>query len=351
VSDEVQTPPQPPARPWWRRTVWLALAAGISGYLLFIVGRELELRQLWAMARGAPPATLAGALGLYLLLGCWRTLRFKVLLREGRQRPLPLLRLLPVVLLHNLLVRTLPLWTGEIAFVTLTRRHLETPIGDSVGSLLGARLLELLLVLVGGLTSLLLIDEIFQLSRAAVATVGSAGLLLCLAGLFVSGAATRRIAGWLDAWGGGGGRAGRTLLSRGAARLDVAGERLGQLRNRRTCSGALALTVCTYGTSIGFNLLLLRSAGVEGALPALVAAISVVILTSAIPLSISGLGVVDGGWTWGLVMLVGVELGRAASISFYLHGVQLLCALLTGALGYLWLQGLRLAAARAGAPR
>jgi uncharacterized membrane protein YbhN (UPF0104 family) len=324
---------EPPRR---RRLLWLLLAAAISGYLLYVVGQRLDLRQLWTMAREVPPSGLAGALGLYFLLGCLRTLRFRVLL----ERPLPLGTLLPIVLLHNLLVRTLPLWTGEISFVTLTRSHLETKIGDSVGSLLGAKLLELLLVVVGGFTSLLLIQALFEVDRALIVAVGGGCLLACLAGLSFSGA----VVGWL-ARRFTGGRS--SLLGTIGDKLADVGDHLGRVRGARTFSAALGLTLCTYSTSLCFNLLLLRSVGVEGELPALVATISVVTLASAIPLSISGLGLVEGGWTWGLVTLAAVQVERAAGISFFLHGCQLLCALLTGAVGYLWLQGLRLAAARA----
>ncbi|MBZ0302904.1 MAG: hypothetical protein K8J31_24375, partial [Anaerolineae bacterium] len=53
--------------------------------------------------------------------------------------------------------------------------------------------------------------------------------------------------------------------------------------------------------------------------------------------TISGLGMIEGGWTFGLVTLAGYDVGQAASIGFFLHGCQIVCAVTTGLIGYLWL--------------
>ena len=47
---------------------------------------------------------------------------------------------------------------------------------------------------------------------------------------------------------------------------------------------------------------------------------------------------IEGGWTFGLVTLAGYDIGQAASIGFFLHACQIITAVMTGLLGYLWLQ-------------
>jgi hypothetical protein len=71
----------------------------------------------------------------------------------------------------------------------------------------------------------------------------------------------------------------------------------------------------------------------------LIGVINIVMLTEALPLAtISGLGMIEGGWTFGFVAFAGLSVDQAASLGFFLHGCQLLAAAGTGILGYAWLQ-------------
>ena len=307
------------------RALWIALAVCVSAYLLYLLGRELDLEQLWLMIRRAPAGALAAALGLYALLGGWRALRFRLL--HG-QADLGLATLYPITLVHNLLVRTLPLRIGEVAYITLTRNHLGLSVGDSFGALVGARLFEAMLVVGVGATCLLLAHP-GDIGRTTVIALGSAGLALCLAGLFLLAPLVRflaRILAWLVSEG---------RLTRGVGdRLEVAAVRLEGIRAPRVFAGSLLLSVCCYASGAGFNLVLLRSVAEGASVPLLLAVHSVVSLAAVIPLSVSGLGIVEGSWTYGLTALAGLELDRAVGISFFLHGCQLLSALVTGVAGY-----------------
>jgi uncharacterized membrane protein YbhN (UPF0104 family) len=101
----------------------------------------------------------------------------------------------------------------------------------------------------------------------------------------------------------------------------------------------LLWSLLTYGMSVAFNLVLLYGLGVDVSLGLLVGIISIVQLTDALPLAtISGLGIVEGGWTFGFVVFAGYTVEQAAPMAFFLHGAQLLAAASTGLLGYLWLQ-------------
>ena len=177
-------------RPRPGRVLWVILALAVSGCLLLLLGRLLDARQLVGMARQVPLASLAASAGIYALLNMWRALRFRWL----HARPdLPVRVLFPVTLAHNLLVQTLPLRSGELAYVALARRHLGISIGDSVGALLGARLFEMILVLVCGLTCILLMPQFRLASRSTALLLGAACLLLCLAALFCLGPILRRV--------------------------------------------------------------------------------------------------------------------------------------------------------------
>jgi uncharacterized protein (TIRG00374 family) len=325
-----------------RRLLWLVVAICVSGYLLWLLGRRCDLDALMSMIRRAPSWSLLTALALYLTLGLWRALRFRVLLEQGS---LSLAVLYPIVLLHNLLVRTFPFWTGEISYVTLTRHYLDVPVGQSVGTLVGARLFELMLVIVGGFTSALMVGEVLASDRSAVVMFGGGALVACLACIFLLGGLARRSGTLISRVAGQRARPGLPELI--AEKLGVAADSLDSLRKPRVFAGSLFFSLCTYATSIAFNLLLLHAAGIDSGVAVLIAVISVAVLASAIPLSVSGLGVVEGGWTYGLVALASLDPDRAVVVAFFLHGCQLLAALLTGAAGYIWLQGLRIARGRA----
>ena len=321
-----------------RRLLWFVVAVCVSGYLLWLLGRRFNLAELMSMIQRAPLWSLLTALALYLVLGLWRALRFRVLLEQGS---LSLAVLYPIALLHNLLVRTFPLWTGEISYVTLTRHYLEVPVGQGVGTLVGARLFELMLVIVGGFTSALMVGEVLATDRWAVLLFGVGGFAACLASIFLLGGLARRSGSIFSSLADK--RPSPGLPGQIAEKLAGAADRLDSLRKPRVFVGSIFFSLCTYSTSIAFNTVLLHAAGVDGGFAVLIAVISVVMLISAIPLSVSGFGVVEGGWTYGLVALASLDPDRAVAVAFFLHGCQLLAALVTGGAGYLWLQGLRIA--------
>jgi len=112
-----------------------------------------------------------------------------------------------------------------------------------------------------------------------------------------------------------------------------------RVRQPRVFLQTLIISSLTYSMSTSFNLVLLYAIGTDINLGILIGVISIVMLTDALPLAtISGLGMVEGGWTFGLVAFAGMPVDQAASLGFFLHGCQLLAAAGMGILGYTWLQ-------------
>lgn len=309
--------------------LWRLAGLLFSLSLVVVLLNALDLDAFRVMAAGMSPASLLLALLIYLLLNLFRTLRFQVLLADGAP---PLAALWPVVVVHNLLVRLLPFKAGELSWPLLLRRHSTQGVGAGLGSLFGARLFELLIVLVAGGSALLQGSEMFAATRDTLSLLLAALFLLCLAGLFSAGRVLRQ--------------AGRLVPQRHpvgarlAAQLPALETSLARLRQPRVFLLTLLLSCLTWGSSVGFNLVLLAALGVHG-LPLLVGIISITMLVEALPVAnIGGLGVIEGGWTFGLVSLAGLEPGAAVATGFFLHACQLLAAAICGLAGWLWLRRL-----------
>jgi uncharacterized membrane protein YbhN (UPF0104 family) len=96
----------------------------------------------------------------------------------------------------------------------------------------------------------------------------------------------------------------------------------------------LLLTFCTYLCSMGFHLLLLEATGLDCSLMNLVVVISIVNFAAIIPLSISGVGIIEGGWSLGLVLFCGLTIEEAVTVGFFMHACQILSMIISGLIGY-----------------
>ena len=310
-----------------RSLIWklagLVISISIAAYLI----SQIDLAAFAQIVRSVPIWSLIAALACYLLLNFFRLLRFRILLEGG---DIPFNLMYPIVLYHNFLTRILPFKTGELSYIVLLRQHLQRPIREGVSSLVSSRLFELFMVVVVG-GGMLLLASNDTLVFAEIALVLVVALLLLVA-LYFSGTLLHVVSQRLD-------RLRFALAHMVAQRLDSLATAFDRLRVPGIFRSMLLLSVCTYSMSVSFNLVLLYGLGVDVNLGLLVGIISIVMLTDALPLAtFSGLGMIEGGWTFGLVVFAGFTVEQAAPLAFFLHGVQLLAAASTGLLGYLWLQ-------------
>lgn len=314
-----------------------AVGMCISIALVLYLLRHVDAGAFVALFQKASPIHLLLAFVIYVLVNVVRALRFRVLLSLPG---LPLKILSPITLYHNFLVRTLPFRTGEISYVALLRRYYQISITKGLSSLLGARLFELILIITGGLVGLLTVQREILQTSGATAIIISAALMVILAGTYFSGAICQLLNKLLN----------RCLLSlptgisgpmsRLDPKLEKAARQFSQIRRPRNLLQLLGFSSITYGSSVAFNLLLLRAIGIEENLSALLIAISVTFLAASFPLTLSGFGVIEGAWTYGLVTFAHMEVEQAISIGFYLHGCQVLATAMSGLLGYVLLQTL-----------
>jgi hypothetical protein len=311
--------------------VGAVISVGLAWYLL----RNVDLDEFSRIASNVPVWSLVLAFGLYLLLNFWRALRFRVPLNKDEA---PLRILFPITLYHNFLVRTLPFRTGELAYVTLLRQYLHQPVSEGFSSLLGARLFELLLVIMGGLAGLLLSSSQLVEQGQLVLVFLIGGFLVCLGVIYQAGRLTRVLAHvwlWISArspW------SNHRLVGKIGEKLQIVASQLDRMHEPRMFFSMLLLSTCTYGTNTIFYIVVMKALGLEANVGILLPIVSLGMLASFFPLSFLELGVVESGFTFGMVVLAGLQMGQAVPIAFFLHGFQMICAALTGLVGYLMLQ-------------
>lgn len=321
-------------RIWWR-IAGIVLSVGLLAYIL----AQIDVTEFMAIVRGVPAQALLGAFLAYALLNYFRTLRFRTFMPP----PHPTVaELTPIVLYHNLLTRVLPFKTGEISYVVLLNRHLKQPLSEGVSSLLSARLFELALVMLGGAFGVLSVASQPSTSRWLTFALLIAVLIVYMIALYYSGSLLRLLA---RAWA-------RivaprlmsrfpTLEKRVEEKLHVFAGQFDRIHNPRLLLSACLLSTCTYSMSMLFDIILMRGLGLDAPLGVLVTIISIKMFLEAAPIAVSGFGVIEGSWTFGLVTLAGLDISTAASMAFFLHASQIVAAALLGGAGWFLLSRLK----------
>ncbi len=315
------------------KTLWTLVGLGLSLILVIYLIGQADLPMLVERIKSIEVWKLGIALLLYLGQNLFRAFRYRALLDR---RDIPISRLYPITLYHNLLVRILPMRTGEVSYVTMLRRYLKQPISEGVSSLLGARIFELILVVFGGLIGLIIAGE--QLAnRRQVITISVAGLIVCIVGLYFAGPGTRLVKRLWD----------RhilrghdetSLISRISNTFETLAEQFDRYRSPRIFALTMFHTIFTYSISVGFHLWLMETLGINYPVSKSLVIISIAVLTFSLPISFGEIGLPESGWTVGLVAFGGMSVGEAASMAFLLNWLRLLAAAITGLLGYVTLQ-------------
>ena len=320
-----------------KRRQFLVRAASIAitaVLLADLVGRVnwSEFDQL--LARIAPSSWLLALLA-YLALNLLRALRFRILLDK---RDSPWRILIPITLYHNFLVRALPFKLGEISYIVMLRSRLNYSMEEGLSSLFGARVLELVIIVMVFASSIPASAEHLEAQRDELLAAIAVTFAVSVIGLYFGGALIRAFLRLLQ-----------PLLKyvekRRAGFATGANRRLRHLANEmdrirqpRLFLTALLTTCFTYTSSFLTNYILLRALGVDVELPAFIAIISLGMFASAFPFTVSGFGVVEAAWRFGLMQFAGLPDSDATAAGFLLHGFQIFAAGLYGLLGYLLIQ-------------
>ncbi len=311
------------------------LVRAISIAITVLLLADLVGRVNWAefdqlLGRIAATSWL-GALLAYLTLNLFRALRFRILL-DKRESPWRIL--IPITLYHNFLVRALPFKLGELSYILLLRSRLKYSMEEGVSSLFGARVLELLIIVMVFASSIPASAEQLASQRDDLTLAIAITFVLSVIGLYFGGNLIRAFQ-----------KATQPLLSRAERRPKIASganKRLSQLaqemdriRQPRLFLTALFTTCFTYTSSFLTNYILLGALGVNVELPVFIAIISLGMFASAFPFTVSGFGVVEAAWRFGLMQFANLPDAEATAAGFLLHGFQIFAAALYGLLGYL----------------
>jgi uncharacterized membrane protein YbhN (UPF0104 family) len=286
----------------------------------------------WVLSQvdGATFATYAARLGVgdvlafalgYACLNAFRTARYRALLAH----PVPYDVTFAISWFHNAMVRFLPFKLGEATYLVQMHRRLGVPMAQAVSSLFGARLLELLVIILLALLAVLVASDALPAQSPVIGL--ALGVLVVLGGVSlyyasnIVGALSRLVARW-------------DWLAPRLARLALA---LAHLRQPRPFVLALAYSFGTYLGSFVPNALLLQALGVPIEGVTLVLLVSLGMFATAFPFSLSGFGMVEASWAGGLMLLAGYAPHQAASVGLMLNLAQQLTALFFGVLGWLYL--------------
>ena len=328
-----------------RQLILRAISVVVTVILLVILASEVRWHEFDDLLGRVAPSSWLAALLVYLALNLFRALRFRILLDKGDS---PWRILIPITLYHNFLVRALPFKLGEISYIVLLRSRLNYSTEESVSSLVGARILELLIIVMVFTAAMLSGADQLAAQRDQFVLAIVLTFVISVVSLYFSGSLIRT-----------GLRALRLALSRVhgkeigivsriATRLSQLAEEMDRIRQPRLFFAALFISCLTYASSFLTNYILLRALGIDVAMPAIIAIISLGMFASALPFTPSGFGVLEVAWRFGLIQFAGWSESDATGTGFLLHGFQIFAAALWGLIGYLLIQLSRPLASPAG---
>ena len=333
--DRNRPSPEPKPRGNMRRHLVRALSVIITVVLLVFLAREVKWDEFDDLLGTVAWTSWLLALLAYLALNLFRALRFRILLDKSET---PWRILAPITLYHNFLVRALPFKLGELSYIVLLRSRLNYSMEEGVSSLFGARILELLIIIMVFASGVLTAAEQLAAERATLLLLVAAVFLVSVLGLYFGGSLIRRLTRVLlpplrrfSATEGG-------IAKRLEARAHQLALEMDRIRQPRLFLSALFISCFTYSSSFLTNYILLLAIGIEVDFSSIVAIISVGMFASAFPLNVSGFGVVELSWRFGLVQFAGWLEADATAAGFLLHFFQLFAAALWGLVGYLLIQ-------------
>ncbi len=310
---------------------WRLLSIVITVALLYFVVNELQGADLAELIRRIPTWSWIGALLVYLTLNLLRALRFRVLL-DKRESPMRLL--IPITLYHNGLVRVVPFKLGEISYVILLKTRLNYTMQEGVGSLFGARILELLIIVLVFAFGIFMSGEQFAAQRDQLMAGALSVFLVSVIGLYYAGSLLRLALSLMRRIPVVGTDNPESFFALAQSKLTDLAAEFDRIRQPRLFFSALFISCFTYTSSFLTNYILLRAVGLDADLPIVITVISLGMFGSAFPFTLSGFGIVETAWWTGLTRFAGYAGDEAAAIGIVLHGFQIVAAVLYGLAGY-----------------
>ncbi len=333
MSDSITSSPLPARKNSGRRQLIVRIVSVlVTVALLAVLIGEVKWDEFDQLLGRVTVVSWLGALLAYLALNLFRALRFRVLLDKDDT---PWRLLVPITLYHNFLVRALPFKLGELSYITLLRSRLNYSMEEGVSSLFGARVLELIIIVLVFFSGVLTTAEALAERRDQLLLLIAITFIVCIVALYFGGALIRALLRALLPQLRRMARRKRNMLAAVETRSLQLATELDRVRQPRLFLTALLISCFTYSSSFLTNYVLLRALGITVEFPAMIAIISIGMFASAFPLNVSGFGVVEVAWRIALVQFADWNESDATATGFLLHGFQLFAAALYGLAGYL----------------
>ncbi|SDE90303.1 lysylphosphatidylglycerol synthase transmembrane domain-containing protein [Rhodospira trueperi] len=308
----------------------LIIAVIVSSAGLFAVLSLTTFSEIQTTLQAMAPLSMATFFLAYLLVNYARSVRFSALVGGEAIKSMSLF---PATLAHNGLTQVVPFRLGELTWPFLLRQCFGRPVSHGLSSLLSARLMDLLAVVLFGGTALLVL-RFRESMDTTISTVALTALMLAALVVLIRGGtlirfAQRMLSAVLPALPAKLG----PLYDRMMVVADEAAAHLEDVARTNAIMRAALATCLVYGGTVFCQAIVLVGVGVETAILTMAVMVSLVLMTSWIPLSISGFGIVEGSWTLVLVYVADVDVGRAAATAIALRVLQLIAAMVTGLVG------------------
>jgi uncharacterized protein (TIRG00374 family) len=303
--------------------------AAITGLFLLLLSRYLDWQRFVALLRQSRPPLLAFAFAMYIGLYAVRALRFKLITPSA-----PYGAMFAITCVHNLLLRLLPMRTGDLSYAFLAKRAGLAGLGEGLISLVLVRIFDAGTVVVLFGATLALNRGVYR-GDPRVGFVAAGAVLVCgiLAVVFF-----RQLLG-----------AGVALL-RGLGRLVGANrqERLRRLLDRvetsvrsfaatpaRVLFWVAVITACQWLLNFLIFFAIMRGFALRVSVAQVVLGGTAAVVSGFLPLGgIGTFGTLEAGWALGFA-LVGLEPSVAVASAFGFSIVTLLYGTPLGLVGWI----------------
>ena len=311
-----------------RRLLPIAFGIAVSTVALGILISTFDVGAVLSVLAEADVRWLVVALGLIAIQLVVRTVRWRSLLPAGPQGlPIPVMRLLPVVLIGYLCNAVLPARLGEPIRAVLVDRREKVGLPEALGSVLLERIVDLAVLAGLILVAALLVDAppwIIQVA-AAVSLVG--GVLLGM--LATTGVASLVALGTRHP-----AMIRRRILARAMRALERLAHAIGGRSRRRAIAFASLLSAAAWLLEGGTFWLVAKSLDIELAPSSAMLVAGITVLSTAIPSAPGYLGTYDLAASFAATAL-GVPEAEALALALLVHAVTLVPLALGGVVSLL----------------
>lgn len=139
-----------------RKSVLKLLSIGITFILVVILLSQISIHDLIAILVSIEPQFLIASFSLYLCTYIFRAIRFSLLL----DNTISTKELFPIMCVHTLMNAILPARTGELSYVYLIKKIHGKKAGEGIATLIVARVLDFIIIIILLFISGFLIEEI-----------------------------------------------------------------------------------------------------------------------------------------------------------------------------------------------